>query len=186
LSEEKKKKEYYYYGGKEKKAGEIKKRPEEEVMLYTPGAMLRDFDRLMSRFERDFEDFWGASTRFGRDMASRARSTMMPFTGIPSVDIEDQGKDYRLTVDLPGFKKEDVQVELTEDSVTVNAKKTYAEDEQRKNYVRRERAAQTYYRRIPLPERIRSDDAKANLNNGILEITLPKKEPKEIKKLPIT
>ncbi len=187
MSEEKKKKEYYYYGGKEKTAREIRKRPEEEdIMLYTPGAMLRDFDRLMNRFEREFEDFWGTSTRFGRDMASKARTSMTPFTGMPSVDLEDQGKGYRLTVDLPGFKKEDVQVELTEDSITINAKRTHAEDEQRKNYVRRERASQTYYRRISLPEKIRSDDAKANLNNGLLEISLPKMAPKETKKLPVT
>ncbi|MGD0203038.1 MAG: Hsp20 family protein [Candidatus Bathyarchaeia archaeon] len=46
-------------------------------------------------------------------------------------------------------------------------------------------AAQTFYRRIQLPEKVKSDDAKASLNNGILEIMLPKKEPKETKKLTI-
>jgi HSP20 family protein len=86
---------------------------------------------------------------------------------------------------LPGFKKEDVDVEVADDSVTVHAKKTQAEEEKKKNYLRRERAAQTYYRRIQLPEMVRSDEAKASLNNGILEVTLPKKEPKETKKLTI-
>ncbi len=184
MSEEKKKMNYYY-GGKEKAAQEIKKGAKEEIMPYTSRDMMRDFDRLMDRFYRDFEDFWGISTRFGRDMTSKARESMVPFTGMPSVDIEDQGSNYRLTVDMPGFKKEDVQVEVTEDSITVNAKRTHAEDEQRKNYVRRERSAQTFYRRIPLPEKVRSDDAKASLNNGVLEVTLPKKEPKETKKLTV-
>jgi HSP20 family molecular chaperone IbpA len=46
--------------------------------------------------------------------------------------------------------------------------------------------SQTFYRRIDLPEKIKSDDAKASLNNGILEVVLPKKEPKETKKLTIT
>ncbi|MGD0071703.1 MAG: Hsp20 family protein [Candidatus Bathyarchaeia archaeon] len=67
----------------------------------------------------------------------------------------------------------------------VYAKRSEAEEEKKKNYVRRERTAQIFYRRIQLPEKVRSDDAKASLNNGILEITLPKKEPKETKKLTI-
>jgi HSP20 family protein len=175
----------YYYGGKEKPAREIKKSPEETVP-YNSRDMVRDFDRLMNRFERDFEDFWGASTRFGRDMTSKARASIAPFTGMPSVDIEDQGKNYCLTVDLPGFKKEDVQVEVTDDAVTINAKRSHTEDEQRKNFVRHERSSQTYYRRIPLPESIRSDQANAALKDGLLEVTLPKKEPKETKKLTIT
>ncbi len=67
----------------------------------------------------------------------------------------------------------------------VYAKRSEAEEEKKKNYVCRERTAQIFYRRIQLPEKVRSDDAKASLNNGILEITLPKKEPKETKKLTI-
>ncbi len=185
MSEDKKKMNYYY-GGKEKTAEEVKKGSREEIMPYTSRDMEHDFNRLMNRFQRDFEDFWGISTRFGRDMTSKARASMVPFTGMPSVDIEDQGKAYHLTVDLPGFKKEEVQVELTDDSVAINAKHMQVEEEKTKNYVRHERAAQTYYRKIQLPESIRSDDANANLNNGILEITLPKKTPKETKKLTIT
>ncbi len=104
---------------------------------------------------------------------------------MPSVDVEDRGKDFRLTVDLPGFDKENVDVEVTEDTVTVQAKQTQASEQKQKNYVRHERAYQTYYRKIPLPETIISDQAKANLDNGILEITLPKKAPKETKKLQI-
>jgi HSP20 family protein len=183
LSEDKKKM-YYYYGGKEKKAGEVKKRSE-EITPYAFGDMQRDFDKMVERFQHEFEDFWGKSPRWRHEM--RWRYPMMPFgeSRLPSVDLEDQGKDYRLTVDLPGFKKEDVDIQVTEDSVTVHAKRTTAEEEKNKNYVRRERAAQTYYRRIQLPESVRSDDSKASLNNGILEITLPKKAPKETKKLTI-
>jgi hypothetical protein len=56
MSEEKKKAQYY--GGKEKKAGEIRKRSEEEMVPYYFGDIQRDFDRMMERFEREFEDFW--------------------------------------------------------------------------------------------------------------------------------
>lgn len=184
---EDKKKMYYYYGGKEKKSGEIKKGAEGEMPQYPFGDMQRDFDRMINRFRHEFEDFWARSPRWRHEMRWRYRHPMMPFgeSMLPSVDLEDKGKEYCLTVDLPGFKKEDVDVEVADDSVTIHAKKTQAEEEKNKNYVRRERAAQTYYRRIQLLEMVRSDEAKASLNNGILEITLPKKEPKETKKLTI-
>ncbi|MCW3999723.1 MAG: Hsp20/alpha crystallin family protein [Candidatus Bathyarchaeota archaeon] len=182
MSEDKKK--MYYYGGKEKPAGEVKKN--HEVTPYVVGDIQSDLDRLMNRFQRDFEDFWDTSSRFGREMTQKARASVVPFTGMPSVDLEDEGKDFRLTVDLPGFKKEDVQVEVADDVVTINAKHTQLENEQKKNYVRHERSAQTFYRRIQLPEAVRSDDSNAKLNDGILEITLPKKAPKETKKLSIT
>lgn len=181
---EDKKKMYYYYRGKEKKAGEVKKGAEESIVPYS---FQRDFDRMMERFQRDFEEFWEMPSRWRMGMR-RHGFPLMPFRGpmMPSVDLEDRGKDYRLTVDLPGFKKEEVEIEVTDDSVAVKAKKEMSEEEKKKNYVRRERSYQTFYRRIPLPESVRSDDAKASLNNGILEVILPKKEPKETKKLQIT
>jgi HSP20 family molecular chaperone IbpA len=187
LSEEKKKKMYYYYGGKEKKAGEVKKHVE-EIAPFSSGDFQRDFDRMMKSFQREFDDFWETPSRWGRGMRWRRHGfPIMPFsdTMLPSVDLEDRGKDFRLTVDLPGFTKENVEIEVNDDSVAIQAKKNVEEEEKKKNYVRRERAAQTFYRRIPMPAMVRSDDAKANLNNGVLEITLPKKEPKETKKVAI-
>ncbi len=181
---EDKKKMYYYYGGKEKKAGEIRKGEEKEIAPYP---IQRDFDRMMERFQREFDDFWQMPQRWRHGMQHRHGFPMMPFGGanMPSADLQDRGKDYRLTVDLPGFKKEDIEIDLAEDAVTVHAQKTQSEEEKKGNYVRRERASQTFYRTISLPDKIRSDDAKASLNNGTLEVILPKKEPKETKKLAI-
>ncbi len=178
MSEEKKKM-YYYYGGKEKKAGQVKKETEEGITPYQ-----RDVDRMRERFD----DFWGMPPRWRQWMRGRYGFPMMPFKPMmmPSVDVEDRGKDFCVTVDLPGFSKEDVNIEVGEESVLIHAKKSKAEEEKQKNYVRRERMAQTFYRRLDLPEKIKSDDAKASLNNGVLEIILPKKEPKETKKLTIT
>jgi HSP20 family protein len=178
LSEEKKKM-YYYYGGKEKKAGQLKKETEESIVPYQ-----RDFDRMRERFD----DFWGMPPRWRQWMHGRYGFPMMPFKQImmPSIDVEDRGKDFCVTVDLPGFSKEDVNIEVGEESVLIHAKKDQGEEEKEKNYVRRERMAQKFYRRLDLPEKIKSDDAKASLNSGVLEIILPKKEPKETKKLTIT
>ena len=181
---EDKKKMYYYYAGKEKKAGEVKKKPEGEMAPYS---VQRDFDRMMERFQHEFEDFWEVPPRLRRWMRMTRGFPMMPFRemAIPNVDLEDRAKDFGVTVDLPGFNKDDVDIEVGEDSVLIHAKRTQAEEEKNKNYIRRERAAQTYYRRIQLPEKVMPDNAKASLNNGTLEIILPKKETKETKKLKI-
>jgi HSP20 family molecular chaperone IbpA len=186
LSEEKKKM-YYYYGGKEKKASQVREEVEEGVMPYSFRDIQQDFDRMMKRFERDFEDVWGIPSRMRRGLRWRRGLSMMPFreTTMPSVDIEDQGKDFRLTMDLPGFSKEDVELEVSEDSFTIQAKKRQDKEEKDKNYIRKERRSQNFYRRVLLPEKVRSEDAKASLENGMLEITLPKKEPKDSKKLKI-
>ena len=178
MSEEKKKM-YYYYGGKEKKAGQVKKETEEGITPYQ-----RDFDMMRERFD----DCWGMPPRWRQWMRGRYGFPMMPFKPMvmPSVDVEDRGKDFCVTVDLPGFSKEDVNIEVGEASLLIHAKKSQAEEEEQKNYVRRERMAQKFYRRIDFPEKIMTDDAKASLNNGVLEIILPKKEPKETKKLTIT
>ena len=177
MSEEKKKM-YYYYGDKEKKATQVRKETEEGITPYQ-----RDIDMMRERFD----DFWALPPRWRQWMRGRpgfpvAIKQMM----ISSVDVEDRGKDFCVTVDLPGFSKEDVNIEIGEEFVLIHAKKTQMEEEKEKNYVRRERMAQKFYRRLDLPEKIKSDDAKASLNNGVLEIILPKKEPKETKKLTIT
>jgi HSP20 family protein len=181
LSEEKKKKQYYY-GGKEKKASDIRKR-EQGMVPYSFVDVQRDFDTMMERFQREFDDFWSFPSGWQRPM----RFPMMPFKeeAVPSMDLEDRGKDFRVTVDLPGFKKEDVEIEVTDDSLVVNAGRTQSEEEKKKKYVRRERMAQTYYRKVALPEEVRSDNAKASLTDGLLEIILPKKAPKETKKVKI-
>ncbi len=166
---------YYYYGGKEKKAGEIQKKGEI--------APFEDFDRMMQKFQREFDDFWAMPP-----WRMRRAFRMMPWRtmAIPSVDVEDQGKDYRVAADLPGYNKEDVNIEVTDDSLVIEAKKSQAQEDKQKNYVRKERMAQTFYRRVELPEKVVSDDAKASLKDGILEIILPKKEPTAKKKLAIT
>lgn len=140
---------------------------------------------MIERFEREFDNFWQGPPRMRHRMPWRRSRPMMPFREelLPAVDLEDRGKDYRLTIDLPGFSKENVDIEVADDRVTIHAKKTLAEEEKTKNYIRRERAAQTYYRTVQLPEKVRSDEAKASLNNGVLEVILPKKMPIETKKL---
>ncbi len=152
------------------------------IMLYASSNLQKDFDRMLNRLTRDFEDFFGMPKQ-------QAESGLMPWrSSMPSVDIEDKGKDFVLTVDLPGFRKEEVNVEVTHDYVNIQACKQTAKEseDKKKNYIRKERASEAYYRRVTLPQEVNSDQARASLNDGVLQITLPKKESLETKKLTVT
>ncbi len=95
----------------------------------------------------------------------------------PLVDLLDEGDRFRLVVELPGMSKEDIDVRVTEDSVTIRAEKKGSREEKGKNYFIRERTYATYYRTIPLPEPVIPEETKARYNNGVLEIVLKKARP---------
>lgn len=164
---------------------EEKKQDEERepIMLYASSNIQNDFNRMVERFTRDFENFFGMPRRRGEFGSMTSWKT-----GMPSVDIEDRGKDFLLNVDMPGFKKEDMDIEVKSDYVVVKAEKRESKEEEdkKRNYIRKERVSEAYYRRIRLPREVNSNEAKASLNDGLLQLTLPKKEPVERKKLSIT
>ncbi len=164
---------------KEKQQPQPERQP---IMLYASSNLQKDFDRMLDRITRDFEDFFGMPKQSGE-------LGMIPWrSGMPSVDIEDQGgKDFVLTVDLPGFQKEEINVEVTNDYVNIQARKQEAKEaeDKKKNYIRKERSSEAYYRRVTLPQEVNSNLAQASLTDGILQITLPKKEPLEKKSLTI-
>lgn len=106
-------------------------------------------------------------------------------TRVPFVDLEDRGKDYLLTAEMPGFKKEDVEIQVMENSVEIKAATGWKYDDKSKNYVWRERAAESFYRMMELPEEIKTDKVEASLKDGVLEIVLPKKATKPKKKVAV-
>lgn len=92
-------------------------------------------------------------------------------------DIQDTGKAYVLETDLPGFNKEDIQIDLDDNCLTIRAER-HAEVEQKhekSNYVRRERSYGAFQRSFDITG-VKADEIKAEYNNGVLKLTMPKKE----------
>ena len=90
--------------------------------------------------------------------------------------------DGRLIVDVPGFKKEEVKVALKDGYLTVSAAKGLDEDEEDKKgkYIRKERYAGTMQRSFYVGDAITHEDIKAKFENGILSLTIPKKDAKAV------
>ena len=96
-------------------------------------------------------------------------------------DIQEHEDGYTLEMDLPGFKKEEIQVELNNGYMTISAAKGLDEDEKDKKsgkYIRRERYTGSCQRSFYVGEDVTEEDIKAEFKHGILKLFIPKKEAK--------
>ena len=96
-------------------------------------------------------------------------------------DIQEHDDGYTLEMDLPGFKKEEIQIELNNGYMTISAAKGLDEDEKDKKsgkYIRRERYTGSCQRSFYVGEDVNEEDIKAEFKHGILKLFVPKKEAK--------
>ena len=92
-------------------------------------------------------------------------------------DIRDEGEHYLLEADLPGFKKEDINVNIEGDTLTIHAERTESTEEKdsKGNYIKRERSYGSFSRSFDMTG-IRVEDIAAAYENGVLKLTLPKRQ----------
>ena len=97
-------------------------------------------------------------------------------------DVREKDDSYELDVDLPGFKKDEIKVQLKDGYLTLSAAKGLDKDQQDKqgNYIRRERYAGAMSRSFFVGEDVAQEDIHAKYEDGILRLSVPKKAPKKI------
>lgn len=95
---------------------------------------------------------------------------------VPAVNIRENEKDYELELAVPGRKKEDFNIEIDKDVLTISSENKQENEVKEENYTRREFHFSSFRRAFTLPETIDSDNIKANYEDGLLKFTLPKKE----------
>lgn len=128
---------------------------------------------LPSIFGEDlFDDMFDMDAMFGRKnplYGKHAKNLM-------KTDIRETEKTYELDIDLPGFKKDEIQVELENGYLTIRAEKGLDKDEKDKKgrYIRQERYAGAMSRSFYVGEGVTVDDMKAKFEDGILQISVPK------------
>ena len=93
---------------------------------------------------------------------------------MPRVDVLDKGRKIVVRAEVPGVKKEDVEVTATDRSLTIRASTREEKKEEREDYIQREIVSGSYVRTIPLPAEVDGTKAKAKVKNGILHVVLPK------------
>ena len=128
----------------------------------------RSFKPFYGDFERGFNESGAASDE---------RSWR------PNVDVYETDGSYVLKADLPGMKKEDIKIDVNDNTLTFTGEKKLEEKTEKDNYVRVERSYGSFTRSFTLSDNVDHENIKASYKDGVLEITLAKKEeakPKEI------
>jgi HSP20 family protein len=144
----------------------------------SPWTMLSDMDRVFDDFRSEWENIFLAPRSLANEMVRQ-----------PLVDLADNGKEYLVKAEIPGIKKEDLRIEVTQDSLEISGETSVEEKEEDKEtgYIRKERRYSRFYRALPLPENVLTDKVEAELADGVLTVKLPKAAPpeKKAKKIPV-
>ena len=95
---------------------------------------------------------------------------------MPAVDVYEEKDEVIVKAELPGLSKEDLDVTLTESTLTLKGEKKKEEEVKEKNFYRSERSSGSFVRTIDLPSEVKTDQTKTSFKNGVLEVRLPKTE----------
>jgi|SRR3990172_2043800 len=159
------------------------KQESKEIVKKEPARALSPFEEM----ERRFEDlFRRPFSLLEPSWWPRLRMPEMEEVS-PKIDIFEEGENFVVKAEIPGMKKEEIEVNLTDDMVTISGEKKKEEKVEKKDYYRLERSYGSFSRSFRLPKEIQTDKAKATFKDGVLELKVPKTEEaiKKEKKVPI-
>ena len=138
-----------------------------------PFAMMRQLSREMDQlmdsfFERGFGSLLGEAGSRGDDWESRTLWT-------PRIDVQQRNEAVIVRADLPGVRKEDVQVEVEDDALIISGQRREEREEggDDQGYRLVERSYGSFYRSVPLPQGTNPDEIEATMRDGVLTVTLP-------------
>jgi HSP20 family protein len=106
-------------------------------------------------------------------------------TAMPSMDISETDKVIEITAELPGLEKKDVEINLTENLLTIRGEKKNEREEKNKDYHLVERSYGSFSRSVELPVGVKPEDISAEISNGVLKVTVQKPAPKQAKQIDI-
>lgn len=136
-----------------------------------------------------FREFAQLSDEIGRwfgDISERDKEERRSVMWAPRVDIKETEKEVLVKADLPGINMKDIDVSVDENQLVIKGERKMEKEEKEKDYTRVERSYGSFYRRFDVGVPIKADQVKANYDDGVLEITIPKAEVKKAKKVAIT
>jgi len=146
------------------------------VIRYEPMGMLRRFHDEVSRLFD--EDYYGVA---GGDQSSAATSHWAP-----AVDIKEEQDSYVLRADVPGVDSKDIEITMENGVLTIKGERKHENSEDREGYKRVERVYGTFFRRFTLPDTADADKVSASSKNGVLEVTIPKQEKVQPRKIKVS
>jgi len=139
------------------------------AMMQSPITRLhQDIDRL---FEDAFRGFNSMPLTWDTSFFSEQDSLLKP-----NINIESDSKNYTITLEVPGVDEDAVDLDISNDTLIIKGEKKKENEEKDKEYHRIERSYGKFQRVLSLPEDANQDDIKADFSNGILTVSIPRKE----------
>ena len=135
------------------------------------------FGTMQQQMNRIFDDFFRGP---GLEPFGAFQEGWDAFS--PRVDVIENEKEITVSVELPGMEEEDIDVALAQRSLTISGEKRHEKEEKGQNYLRSERSYGSFKRSIPLSSEVDAGKAQAAFRNGVLTVTLPRKEKVETRK----
>ncbi len=153
-------------------------RPGRELIPWRP---VREIEQVFDEMEKHFEEVFGRPffpVAWKRAPAIRAWS--------PPLEVLEKENEYIVKAELPGMKKEEIEVSVVEDTLTIKGERKAEEEVKGEDYQLCERCYGSFERSILLPKAVDGKKITASYENGVLEITLPKAPEAKPKKVEIT
>lgn len=161
----------------EEKKGEIQVRNR-----YRPLSSFRDIYRFFDDIDRFFMDFWTPTRFWNFEPLTLSLFDDDKFFRSPLTNIVDEGDHFRITAELPGLEKGDIEITVHDGTLEIKGEQKNEIEEMKEGYVRKEYSSSSYHRSFKLPENIDDNKIEANLDKGVLKLSLPKIEEKKKEK----
>ncbi len=148
------------------------------------GALVKWNESGFPAFSKMFDDFFKTEFPVWSHNNFAAEGTTLP-----AVNIKETEKEFNLELAAPGMKKEDFNIGVEDDVLTISAEKEVSKEEKEDNFNRKEFSYSSFMRRFNLPESVEAEKVTAKYRDGVLYLTLPKKpeaQPKPAKTIKIT
>ncbi len=135
-------------------------------------------EELLDRLNRQIET---ATQSWESQMDNRSQLDLSMGGSKTSIDLADEGDEFVVTADVPGYESDDLELRLTGETLAISGNREHTQEVggEEENYIRRERKTQSFSRQVRLPEPVDADGIRASVNNGVLTVRLPKIEPSE-------
>jgi HSP20 family protein len=168
----------------------VEVKPEVPTALEKSGERrLRRFDpfEMVEEMQEEMARFWSQAWPFGPRPLFRPLRRLAPTIWMPSTDVYEKDGNLVVKAELPGMKKEDIEVTLDQGDLVIRGERKAESEVTEEDYYRLERSYGSFYRRLPLGFHVTAEQIAASYHDGVLEVRIPKpkQEQPQAKKIPV-
>lgn len=147
----------------------------EEIEIWTPEDVFKTYDQMFKDFRKNVLETWTKSPI--TEPSYWEKSVIPRMIQKPPVNLVDEGDAFKLTAETPGFDKDDIEIEITENKLNMTGKRDETKEVSKADYRLNEIRSKNFKRSISFPEKVLPDKSKVEMKNGVLTVKIPKETP---------